>query len=60
MELNHYYNGYWSKNITTNMLSLRRTYFNNPWNIIALFAGILLFVLTVVQTIFTVNPAHNN
>ncbi|XP_076930913.1 UPF0481 protein At3g47200-like [Bidens hawaiensis] len=53
MELNRHYNGYWSKNIAW----LRRTYFNNPWNIIALFAGIFLFALTIVQTIFTVNPA---
>ncbi|KAK1422383.1 hypothetical protein QVD17_25470 [Tagetes erecta] len=52
MELNRHYNSYWS----INMAWLRRTYFNNPWNIIALLAGILLFVLTVVQTIFTINP----
>ncbi|KAI7729405.1 hypothetical protein M8C21_010243 [Ambrosia artemisiifolia] len=56
MELNRYYNGYWSKNVAW----LRRNYFNNPWNIIALVAGILLFVLTVVQTIFTVNPAGSD
>ncbi|KAI3675317.1 hypothetical protein L1987_84906 [Smallanthus sonchifolius] len=55
-ELESHYNGYWSKNIAW----LRRTYFNNPWNIVALLAGILLFVLTVVQTIFTVNPAGSD
>ncbi|XP_076956288.1 UPF0481 protein At3g47200-like [Bidens hawaiensis] len=55
VEMNRHYNSYWSKNISW----LRRTYFNNPWNIIALFAGILLFALTVVQTIFTVNPARS-
>ncbi|XP_076956273.1 putative UPF0481 protein At3g02645 [Bidens hawaiensis] len=53
MELNRHYNGKWSKNIAW----LRCTYFNNPWNIIALFAAILLFALTIVQTVFTVNPA---
>lgn len=51
-ELNRYYDGYWPKNIAW----LRRTYFSSPWNMIALLAGILLFLLTVVQTYFTINP----
>ncbi|KAI3682552.1 hypothetical protein L1987_82612 [Smallanthus sonchifolius] len=48
--LDKYCNSYWPKNIAR----LRRTYFNSPWNMIALLAGIVLFVLTVVQTIFTI------
>ncbi|KAI3809868.1 hypothetical protein L1987_19471 [Smallanthus sonchifolius] len=55
-ELDRHYNGYWSKNIAW----LRGTYFNNPWNFIALLAGIVLFTLTIVQTIFTINPAGSN
>ncbi|XP_076944380.1 UPF0481 protein At3g47200-like [Bidens hawaiensis] len=51
--LKTYTDGYWQKN----MAWLRRTYFNSPWNMIALFAGIILFALTVVQTIFTVKSA---
>ncbi|KAJ0611550.1 hypothetical protein HanRHA438_Chr01g0021391 [Helianthus annuus] len=53
--LNMYYNGYWPKNIAW----LRKTYFSSPWNMIALFAGIILFALTIVQTIFTIKSAGN-
>ncbi|XP_076929477.1 UPF0481 protein At3g47200-like [Bidens hawaiensis] len=52
-EMNSHYNSSWSKNVAW----LRRTYFNNPWNGIALFAGIFLFTLTFIQTFFTVYPA---
>ncbi|KAD3336073.1 hypothetical protein E3N88_31592 [Mikania micrantha] len=48
--LNKYYNGYWPNHIAT----MRRTYFSSPWSIIALVAGIILFVLQVLQTIFTI------
>ncbi|MFS7941467.1 hypothetical protein Hanom_Chr06g00476591 [Helianthus anomalus] len=51
--LKEYCDGCWPKNITW----LRKTYFSNPWNIIALFAGIILFALTVVQTVFTITSA---
>ncbi|KAI3682557.1 hypothetical protein L1987_82619 [Smallanthus sonchifolius] len=54
--LYNYSNSYWPKNIAW----LRSTYFSSPWSIIALFAGIILFVLTLVQTIFTVNPVGSN
>ncbi|KAI3668864.1 hypothetical protein L6452_40080 [Arctium lappa] len=54
-ELDMYYNGYWPKNIAW----LRRTYFSSPWNMIALFAGILLFILTMLQTYFTINPVQS-
>ncbi|KAJ0792382.1 hypothetical protein HanOQP8_Chr01g0017441 [Helianthus annuus] len=53
--LNMYYNGYWPKNIAW----LRKMYFSSPWNMIALFAGIILFALTIVQTIFTIKSAGN-
>ncbi|CAI9298634.1 unnamed protein product [Lactuca saligna] len=52
-ELDEYYNRYWPKNIAV----LKGTYFSSPWNTIALLAGIILFSLTVVQTIYTVNAA---
>ncbi|KAI3668865.1 hypothetical protein L6452_40081 [Arctium lappa] len=51
-ELDTYYNGYWPRNLAW----LRRTYFSSPWNMIALLAGILLFLLTLLQTYFTINP----
>ncbi|KAJ9564924.1 hypothetical protein OSB04_000890 [Centaurea solstitialis] len=51
-DLDTYYNSYWPRNIAW----LRRTYFSNPWNMIALLAGTLLFLLTLVQTYFTINP----
>ncbi|XP_076902385.1 UPF0481 protein At3g47200-like isoform X1 [Bidens hawaiensis] len=54
--LSKHCNGYWPKHIAR----MRKTYFSSPWNIIALFAGIFLFVLTVIQTIFTINPASGN
>ncbi|KAJ0783194.1 hypothetical protein HanRHA438_Chr01g0021451 [Helianthus annuus] len=53
--LNRYCDGYWPKNIAR----MRRTYFSSPWNMIALLAGIILFALTVVQTIFTIKSAQN-
>ena len=52
-QLDDYYKSYWPKH----MAWLKRTYFNSPWNVIALVAGILLFALTTIQTIFTVNSA---
>ncbi|XP_076944384.1 UPF0481 protein At3g47200-like [Bidens hawaiensis] len=51
--LNKYTDGYWQKRLAW----LRRTYFNSPWNMIALFAGIVLFALTVVQTVFTIKSS---
>ncbi|GJR57925.1 putative UPF0481 protein [Tanacetum coccineum] len=48
--LDRYYNSYWPKNISR----LRRKYFTSPWNFIALLAAIILFALTVIQTIFSI------
>ncbi|KAD3336100.1 hypothetical protein E3N88_31619 [Mikania micrantha] len=45
-----YCNGYWPKHIA----KLRSTYFSSPWSIMALVAGIILFVLQALQTIFTI------
>ncbi|KAL7589623.1 UPF0481 protein At3g47200 [Lactuca sativa] len=52
-QMDTHYNSYWPKNIS----ALKRTYFSSPWNMIALLAGIALFALTIVQTIYTVNAA---
>ncbi|KAL4566224.1 hypothetical protein LXL04_030336 [Taraxacum kok-saghyz] len=53
-QLDTYYNSYWPNVIAV----LKRTYFSSPWNIIAFFAGITLFVLTVIQTVFTIMAAY--
>ncbi|KAF5821898.1 hypothetical protein HanXRQr2_Chr01g0020191 [Helianthus annuus] len=50
VKLNKYCDAYWPKNIA----NMKRTYFNSPWNMIALVAGTILFAVTVVQTIFTI------
>ncbi|XP_035843884.1 UPF0481 protein At3g47200 isoform X3 [Helianthus annuus] len=50
VKLNKYCDAYWPKNIA----NMKRTYFSSPWNMIALVAGIILFAVTVVQTIFTI------
>ncbi|XP_059665340.1 UPF0481 protein At3g47200-like [Cornus florida] len=34
------------------LIKLRRTYFSNPWSFISLIAAIILFVLTLLQTIY--------
>lgn len=54
-KLDTYCKGYWPKSIA----GLRRTYFSNPWSIIALIAGMVLFALTVIQTFFTIRPPGN-
>ncbi|KAL7219960.1 hypothetical protein ACSBR2_012926 [Camellia fascicularis] len=35
---------------------LRRKYFNNPWALISFLAAVVLLLLTVLQTIFTIHP----
>ncbi|GJZ48949.1 retrotransposon gag protein [Tanacetum coccineum] len=49
-QMDEYYNAYWPNLI----VELRRKYFKNPWSFIALLAGIVLFILTVVQTVYGV------
>ncbi|PWA81485.1 hypothetical protein CTI12_AA186270 [Artemisia annua] len=55
-QLNEYYNAYWPNLIA----ELRGKYFSNPWSIIALIAGIVLFVLTVIQTIYAVKAVQDS
>ncbi|XP_076927961.1 putative UPF0481 protein At3g02645 [Bidens hawaiensis] len=52
-KLSKYYDSYWPKNIA----KMKRIYFSSPWSMITLLAGIILFVLTVIQTIFTIKSA---
>ncbi|KAI8009690.1 UPF0481 protein [Camellia lanceoleosa] len=35
---------------------LRRNYFNNPWSFISFVAAVVLLLLTVLQTMFTIHP----
>ncbi|KAD3336118.1 hypothetical protein E3N88_31637 [Mikania micrantha] len=49
-KLMKYCNRYWPKHIA----KMKSTYFSSPWSIIALVAGIILFVLQALQTIFTI------
>ena len=39
--------------------TLIQTYFRNPWAILSLFAAILLFALTIAQTIYTIYPYYH-
>ncbi|XP_054818004.1 UPF0481 protein At3g47200-like [Prosopis cineraria] len=39
---------------------LIETYFRNPWAIVSLAAAIFLFALTVVQTMYTINPFNHD
>ncbi|KAI3771328.1 hypothetical protein L6452_02490 [Arctium lappa] len=55
-ELDRYYSRFWAKNVEW----FKRTYFSSPWSIIALLAGIVLFALTIVQTIFTIKATYKS
>lgn len=50
MNISHYCKKPWNRW----RANLIHTYFRNPWAIVSLVAGALLFVLTIVQTVFTV------
>ncbi|KAJ0702126.1 hypothetical protein HanPI659440_Chr14g0525841 [Helianthus annuus] len=52
-QLDKHFKDYWPKKI----VKLKRTYFHSPWSIIALFAGIVLFILALLQTIFTIKSS---
>ncbi|KAI3797257.1 hypothetical protein L1987_32512 [Smallanthus sonchifolius] len=52
-QLDGHFKGYWPRKI----VKLKRTYFNSPWSIIALFAGFILFILAMLQTIFTIKSS---
>ncbi|GJX32510.1 UPF0481 protein-like protein [Tanacetum coccineum] len=49
-QMDEYYNAYWPNLIA----ELRRKYFKNPQGFIVLLAGIVLFILIVVQTVYGV------
>ncbi|KAI8011363.1 UPF0481 protein [Camellia lanceoleosa] len=38
------------------LVILRRKYFNNPWALISFLAAVVLLLLTMLQTIFTIHP----
>lgn len=39
--------------------NLIETYFRNPWAIVSLIAAIFLFVLTIIQTVYTIIPFYD-
>ncbi|XP_043689439.1 UPF0481 protein At3g47200-like [Telopea speciosissima] len=53
-KVNTYYGTSWHKWRAT----LKRDYFNNPWTIISVFAGIVLLLLTFLQTLFSILSYH--
>ncbi|KAL7614080.1 hypothetical protein Lser_V15G05638 [Lactuca serriola] len=53
-DLDTYYKSCWPNAAA----ALKRKYFSSPWSVIALFAAIVLFVLTLVQTVYTINPPN--
>ncbi|XP_071728381.1 UPF0481 protein At3g47200-like [Rutidosis leptorrhynchoides] len=50
MQLKNYFDSSWIRNLRR----LRSTYFGSPWSAIAFVAGIILFSLTIVQTVQTI------
>ncbi|KAI9115248.1 hypothetical protein K1719_013567 [Acacia pycnantha] len=53
-EMNQRLNGYCEDRWNKMKATLRRDYCNTPWRTVASIAGIILLVLTIVQTIFSV------
>ncbi|KAF5933233.1 hypothetical protein HYC85_029404 [Camellia sinensis] len=51
-EVNEHCRGKWN----TRFATLRRDYFNTPWAFISFLAAVVLLLLTVLQTIFTIHP----
>ncbi|KAK9922888.1 hypothetical protein M0R45_031327 [Rubus argutus] len=49
-DLNNFYSSKWHKSIA----NLRQNYFNTPWATISFVAGVLLLILTMVQTICSI------
>ncbi|MFS8006340.1 hypothetical protein Hanom_Chr14g01248071 [Helianthus anomalus] len=52
-QLDRHFNSYWPRKI----VKLKQTHFNSPWSIIAVFAGFVLFGLTITQTIYAVKSS---
>ncbi|KAL3623386.1 hypothetical protein CASFOL_032202 [Castilleja foliolosa] len=49
-EVNHYYKNHWH----VHWASFKYTYFNTPWSFISALAALILLVLTVAQTFYTI------
>ncbi|KAK4432535.1 hypothetical protein Salat_1015700 [Sesamum alatum] len=49
-EVNHYYRNHWH----VHWASFKYTYFNTPWSFISALAALVLLLLTVAQTFFTI------
>ncbi|CAN6835031.1 unnamed protein product [Brassica oleracea] len=52
IEVNEYYDSSWNVRIA----DLKNTYFSSPWSFISALAALILLILSIVQTIFTVYP----
>ncbi|KAI3512186.1 hypothetical protein L1887_19435 [Cichorium endivia] len=49
-DVNRYYNSGWH----VQWASFRYTYFNTPWSFISAFAALILLILTIAQTVYTI------
>ncbi|KAK2996884.1 hypothetical protein RJ639_026306 [Escallonia herrerae] len=52
-QVDDYYNRPWPRSLA----SLRRNYFSNPWSGISVIAALILFALTVVQTVYSIRSS---
>ncbi|XP_031383212.1 UPF0481 protein At3g47200-like isoform X2 [Punica granatum] len=57
-KVNHRCKVYYESKLRTWWRNLVRKYFSNPWSILSLAAAILLLILTVVQTFYTIYPVY--
>jgi Plant protein of unknown function len=55
IDLQKYCSSTWHKS----RARLMQDYFNNPWSSISVLAGVVLIILTVIQTFYTVYPASD-
>ncbi|KAK2980224.1 hypothetical protein RJ640_018331 [Escallonia rubra] len=55
-QVDDYYNRPWPRRLA----SLRRNYFSNPWTGISVIAALILFALTVVQTVYGVRSSWSS
>ncbi|KAK7320521.1 hypothetical protein VNO77_30070 [Canavalia gladiata] len=56
MSMNNYCKKPWNKW----RANLIHTYFRNPWAIVSLIAAILLFTLTIIQTLYTIKQSYQS
>ncbi|CAH8387145.1 unnamed protein product [Eruca vesicaria subsp. sativa] len=52
IEVNEYYNSSWH----VTWASFKHTYFSSPWSFISALAALILLILSIIQTLFTVYP----